>query len=113
MKKLFTLFAFCFFVVFASFSQQKPFLSDIYSYLENTSVFELNQEEGHVPLIPYSTVDQALRNNPAGIHQIIFLLTEYGNSIIQILPKGYPQNFFRRGFNDKKWDTIRYLPTGK
>jgi len=30
---------------FAGTAQQKPFLSDIWSYIENTSVFELNQEE--------------------------------------------------------------------
>ncbi len=63
MKKLIHPYYFLLFIVFASFSQQKPFLSDIYSFLENTSVFELNQEEGHVPLVPYSTVDQALKNN--------------------------------------------------
>ncbi len=47
-------------ITLTAISQKKPFLSDIYSYLENTSVFELNQEEGHVPLVPYSTNDQAL-----------------------------------------------------
>ncbi len=32
---------------------------------------------------------------------------EYGNSIIQIHPKGCLSEFFKEGFNDKKWDTIR------
>jgi len=47
----------------ASRSQHKPFLSDIYSYIENTKVFELNQVEGHVPLVPYTSIDEALKNN--------------------------------------------------
>ena len=44
-------------------AQKKPFLSDIYSYLENTKVFELNQDDGHVPLVPYLTVAEALKND--------------------------------------------------
>ncbi len=63
MKKTISLFLFSIVFTFISFSQEKPFLSDIYSFLENTSVFELNQENGHVPLVPYSTVDQALIND--------------------------------------------------
>jgi hypothetical protein len=29
-------------------AQEHNFLNNIYDYLENTSVFELNQEEGHI-----------------------------------------------------------------
>ena len=54
----------CFFFVLSVIllAQNKPFLSDLYSYLENTSLFELNQEEGHTPSVPYNTVSEALLN---------------------------------------------------
>ncbi len=63
MKKIITLFCFCAFIFTMTYSQEKIFLSDIYSFLENTSVFELNQEEGHTPLIPYMSVNEALIND--------------------------------------------------
>ena len=62
MKKKLLIIVFCSVYTVIS-AQEKPFLSDIYKFIENTSVFELNQEEGHVPLVPYATVDEALRNN--------------------------------------------------
>jgi beta-galactosidase len=62
MKKLVLCTLFCSLALIL-FSQQKPFLDDIYSYIENTSVFELNQVDGHVPLVPYATVDEALGND--------------------------------------------------
>ena len=106
MKKIFTLIAFCLFVVYASFAQQKPFLSDIYSYLENTGVYELNQEEGHVPLVPYTTVDQALKNKPEVSSDYLSL-----NGIWKFhysdTPEGVPAEFYKSGFDDNKWDTIR------
>jgi beta-galactosidase len=85
--------------------QKKPFLSDIYSYLENTSVFELNQEEGHVPLIPYSNVDDALKNDH---NKAISFLSLDGTWKFHFsdTPEGTPANFFELNFNDKKWDTI-------
>ena len=44
-------------------SQNKSFPDNIYSYIENTSMYELNQEEGHTPVIPYSSVNEALAGN--------------------------------------------------
>jgi hypothetical protein len=35
----------------------------IYSFLENTGVYELNQEEGHTLQVPYSSVSEALIND--------------------------------------------------
>ena len=106
MKKLITLIAFCLFIVITSFSQQKPFLSDIYSYLENTSVYELNQEEGHVPLVPYTTVDQALINN-TGKNPNYLTLNGIWKFHYSDTPEGVISDFYEEGFIDKKWDTIR------
>ena len=91
--------------VLSTFAQDKGFLSHIYDYLENTSVFELNQVEGHIPLVPYSTVEEALKNNRSGAESILSLngtwKFHFGNT-----PEGTPVNFFTENFNDKKWDTI-------
>jgi hypothetical protein len=43
--------------------QQKDFLENVYQFIENPEVFELNQEPGHVPLVPYASVQEALKNN--------------------------------------------------
>lgn len=106
MKKTIILFLFSAIFAFISFSQEKPFLSDIYSFLENTSVFELNQEDGHVPLVPYSTVDQALINDFSKTTNYLSL-----NGIWKFnysdTPEGVPSEVYKEGFNDKKWDTIR------
>jgi len=89
---------------FAS-AQQKAFLSDIYSYLENTKVFELNQEAGHVPLVPYLTVDEALKNNRSKASAFLSLNGTWKFHFAST-PEETPQNFFTGNFNDKQWDTI-------
>jgi len=86
-------------------AQQKPFLSDIYSYLENTSVFELNQEDGHVPLVPYTNVAQALQNNRAKSPDYLSLNGAW-KFHFAATPEGTPENFFSDKFNDNSWDTI-------
>lgn len=86
-------------------AQQKPLLDDIYSYLENPQVFELNQEEGHTPLVPYSTVAEALINNRNKASNALSL-----NGVWKFhysgTPEGIQPGFFRENFNDRKWDTI-------
>jgi beta-galactosidase len=106
MKKLFAFIVFWLIIVLFSFAQQKPFLSDIYSYLENTSVYELNQVEGHVPLVPYSTFDQALINN-IGRNPNYLSLNGIWKFHYSDKPEGVIPDFFRESFSDKTWDTIR------
>jgi len=88
-----------------SSGQEKEFLSDIYSYLENPSVFELNQEEGHVPLVPYLTVNEALVNNRNKALNFLSL-----NGIWKFhysdTPEGVHPGFYKENFNDRKWDII-------
>lgn len=104
MKKKLLIVLFCLDGAIAS-AQQKPFLSDIYSYLENTKVFELNQEAGHVPLVPYLTVDEALKNNRLKAASYMSLNGTWKFHFSNT-PEGTPDNFFAEGFGDKKWDTI-------
>ena len=41
-------------------SAQQPKFTDVYPYIENTAVFEINQTEGHTVSIPFKSVDEAL-----------------------------------------------------
>jgi beta-galactosidase len=105
MKKSISLFFFTIVFSFTLFSQKKPFLSDIYSFIENTSVFELNQEDGHVPLVPCSTTDQALMNDFSKNSNFLSLNGKWKFHYSDT-PEGVPSDFFSERFNDKKWDTI-------
>jgi len=87
------------------FSQEKRFLDNIYSYLENTSVFEQNQEEGHVPLVPYMSVNDALINNKKKSPGYLSLNGTWKFHFSET-PEGAPRDFYAVNFNDKKWDTI-------
>ncbi|MEI6049747.1 MAG: glycoside hydrolase family 2 TIM barrel-domain containing protein [Bacteroidota bacterium] len=86
-------------------AQEKPFLTNIYNYLENTKVFDVNQEEGHVPLVPFLTVDEALKNNRSVAGSFLSLNGTWKFHYANI-PEGTPEKFFLENFNDKKWDTI-------
>jgi beta-galactosidase len=102
-RKLLMLF-FCVFAAAAS-SQDKYFLSNISDYLENTTVFELNQEEGHVPLVPYSNTDEALKNERNKSASFLSLNGTWKFHYSDT-PEGTPDKFFAANFDDKKWDTI-------
>jgi beta-galactosidase len=86
-------------------AQEKSFLDNIYDYLENTRVFELNQETGHVPLVPYLTVDEALKNNRSKATGFLSLNGTWKFHFANT-PEGTPDKFFADNFNDKRWDTI-------
>ena len=66
------------------------YLEHIYDYIENTSVFEENQEEGHA----YYLADKHLSLNGSWRFY-------YANT-----PEEVPQNFFQTNFKDGKWDKI-------
>ena len=89
-----------------TFPQEKSFLKNIYDYLENPGVFELNQEDGHTPLVPFLTTNEALVNDFKKSANYLSL-----NGIWKFYysdtPEGIPLEFFRDGFSDRKWDTIR------
>ncbi|MDP4221803.1 MAG: glycoside hydrolase family 2 TIM barrel-domain containing protein [Bacteroidota bacterium] len=88
-----------------TFSQGKSFLANIYNYLENTNVFEVNQEDGHTPLVPFHTAAEALNNNPvqSGGYMSLNGIWKFKYSDT---PEGVPSDFFNERFDDRKWDTI-------
>jgi|BioPla2DNA2_1021312.scaffolds.fasta_scaffold00143_41 beta-galactosidase len=86
----FKLLFFCLALANALFAQPAKFMDDIYYYIENTSVFELNQEEGRTYFMPQKTI--SLNGNWK------FFYSD--------TPEGIPTNFYEARFNDRRWDFI-------
>lgn len=74
----------------ASLPVKAQFLSNVYKYIEDLSVFEQGQEEGHA----YYLADQHLSLNG----NWKFFLAD--------TPEGIPANFFQPSFKDSKWSSI-------
>ncbi len=73
------------------FAQPAKFLDNIYYYIENTSVYELNQEEGRTYYLPKKS------KSLNGDWKFFYSET----------PEGITTDFFTAGFNDKQWGTIK------
>ena len=104
MKKAFLIVLF-FFVYLILSAQEVGFLQNMYQFLENTQVFELNQEEGHVPLVPFNTVQEAL---DASRNKSTWSLSLNGTWRFHYAdtPEGLQEGFYTSNFNDRNWDTI-------
>jgi beta-galactosidase len=82
-------------------AQEKSFRENIYSYLENTSVFEVNQEEGRTPFISYNSVTDALKNRKEKSNGYLLL-----NGTWKFLFSEKPEDICRDIFSHKKPSTI-------
>ncbi|MCC8133787.1 MAG: DUF4981 domain-containing protein [Tannerellaceae bacterium] len=89
-KQPFIMVAFLWVVSFAGTGQQVNYLENLYDFIENTEVFELNQEEGRAWFLP----EKKLSLN--GDWKFFWSDT----------PEGIPNDFYRENFNDKKWSLI-------
>jgi len=88
MKNIMT--ALCLLLAVSLSAQDKPFLEDLSYYVENLDVFELNQEDGRAYHIPEKNISLNGKWK-----------FRYAES-----PSEIPSDFFRTGFNDRKWDDI-------
>lgn len=86
-------------------AQKQDFLNQVYDYIENTSVFEQNQEEGHVPLVPYATIQEALERNKEGSASYLSLNGTWKFFYAET-PEGTPEGFYEDKFNDRSWSDI-------
>ena len=86
-------------------AQERDFLNHVYDYIENTSVFGLNQEEGHVPLVPYANTQEALIRKMEGSGNYLSLNGTWKFFYTET-PAGTPPDFYKVGFNDSKWHNI-------
>ena len=85
------------FIILSSFtvSAQESKFANVYPFIENTAVFEINQTEGHTVCIPLkSKSENVLSLN--GRWKFHFSNT----------PEGTPNNFFAPNFDDQKWSEI-------
>jgi beta-galactosidase len=86
-------------------AQKRDFLNQVYDYIENTSVFEQNQEDGHVLLVPYITTQEALardREKSAGFLSLDGTWKFYYAET----PEGTPAGFYESDFEDSDWKAI-------
>ena len=81
---------FCLVIPIVLLAQPSKFLDNIYYYIENTSIFELNQEEGRAYYLPEKSIS----------------LNGEWKFFYSEIPEGVPTEFFEIGFNDIKWGTI-------
>jgi len=86
-------------------AQQKPFLENIYDYIENPQMIGLNQEEGHVPLLPYSNLKTAIESIPAQSSGYVSLNGKW-KFLYTVNPDGINKEFFKTGFNEKGMSEI-------
>jgi len=90
MKKRINLFFICLTLPVVLLAQPTKFLDDIYFYIENTAVFEVNQEEGRTYYLPEKNIS----------------LNGEWKFFYSEAPEGIPSDFYTSGFNDKKWNSI-------
>ncbi len=70
---------------------QKGYWENRYDYIENTAVFEENQEEGRAWYIPANNLSLN------GLWKFFWADT----------PEGIPEGFFNKNYSDKKWSLIK------
>ena len=102
MKKIYGLI-----LILSSFtiSAQQSKFSNIYPFIENTAVFEINQTEGHTVCIPWKSVDDALNLQKSKSENVLSLNGKWKFHFANI-PEGTPSGFFASDFDDKKWSEI-------
>lgn len=71
-------------------AQQINYMENLLDYIENTSVFEWNQEEGHSYYVPEKHLS----------------LNGDWKFFWSDVPEGIPTGFYQENFNDRKWDLI-------
>jgi beta-galactosidase len=86
-------------------AQHKPFLENIYDYIENPQMIGLNQEEGHVPLLPYASLEKALSRQPEQSSGYLSLDGKW-KFLYAVNPEGIIKAFFRNDFNEKGMSEI-------
>lgn len=94
-------------ITLASFSlsaQQSKF-TDVYPFIENTAVFEINQTEGHTVCIPYKSVEEALNLQQSKSGNVLSLNGKWKFHFANT-PEGTPKDFFQSNFNDQNWSEI-------
>lgn len=91
MTRCILLFSYCLFITTILCAQNKEYWKHLSDYVENTTVFEENQEEGRTYYLPERHVSLN------GIWKFFWADT----------PEGIPLNFWKDQYNDDGWDEIQ------
>ncbi len=106
MKKAFILFNYLAISFFLQINaQQKLFPENVYHFIENTAIQDVNQEPGHTPLLPFLSVTEALDNNWQKTTSYQSLNGQWKFKWSEN-PDVCPKDFYKEKFNDKEWDLI-------
>lgn len=81
----------CLVLSFSLFAQNKGYWNHLYDYIENTEVFEENQEEGRAYYIPATHLS----------------LNGQWKFFWADIPEGIPDGFWTEQYNDRKWNNIK------
>jgi beta-galactosidase len=107
MKNLFSCLLLCLFFLSSTVClSQDKFPKDVYQFIENPAVFELNQEPGHAPLVVYDVLDKALDNKRDQSQNYISLNGVWRFNYSEN-PASTPVGFYQPGFDDKNWGSIK------
>lgn len=95
------------YIILTSFtiSAQQSKFTDVYPFIENTAVFEINQTEGHTVCIPLKSVGEALNLQKSKSENALSLNGRWKFHFANT-PEGTPNNFFEPNFDDQKWSEI-------
>lgn len=85
-------------------SPARPFMDDVYHYIENPQLIETNQEPGHASMIPYATAAKALARDAATDR--VCLLNGTWKFRLSPTPETSPKDFFQTDFDDSEWGRI-------
>jgi beta-galactosidase len=85
--------------------QHPGFHTDVYHYIENPQIFEINQVAAHVPMINFISVDQAMENN-WDTSPWYYPLNGFWKFNYAETPEEAPENFWQTSYDDSTWSEI-------
>ncbi len=98
-------FVYCVFFIFSAVSGAPFDRQQLSSYIENPAMVAENQQPPHVPITPFSGIEQALSHDPARSPWFLSLAGEWRFQWHRH-PLEAPDNFYTPDFQHRDWDTI-------
>ena len=106
MNKILPVFIILLLSVFLTNAQNQNSFQNVYNFIENPAVFEINQVPGHTPMVRFNSIPEALLNDWENSPGYLSLNGEWRFDYVNT-PEESPNDFFLPGFNDKSWDKIK------
>ena len=85
---------------------QTSFPSDVYQFIENPSILELNQEPGHAPIVAFNNLNKALKEAKDPSQGYLSLNGTWKFRFSEN-PAATPANFFQIHYDDQNWGSIK------